>query len=241
MAELFVFDRNDSERKTILEISRDVVAYCSDEQLIVIECKEQKNFHEYLTKAEQIDFSVMEITEKVDVRLAEKVRENHMDASLMIITDSSISPMEYLNPRIRANSLLLRPYSKETERQTICEFLRDFYRRKDVADTGKYLQVESRQGNKQIPFSQIYYIEVCEKKLYVRLKNHEYSQYGTLDKIQQLLPKNFLRCHRSYICNMNFVEKIRLSENTLYLECGVTVPLSRTYKSVIRDYFSEDV
>ena len=241
MTELFVFDRNDSERKSILEISHDVVAYCSDEQLIAIECKSQNNFDECLMKAKEIDLSVMEITKKNDIRFTEMVRENHMHTSLMIIADASISPMEYLNPRIRANSLLLRPYSRETERQTIREFLRDFYRKKDEADTDKYLYVESRQENKQIPFSQIYYIEVCEKKIYVRLKNREYSQYGTLEQIQKVLPNYFMRCHRSYICNMNFVERIRLSENTLYLECGVTVPLSRTYKSMIRDYFSEDV
>ena len=62
MTELFVFDRNDSERKSILEISHDVVAYCSDEQLIAIECKSQNNFDECLMKAKEIDLSVMEKT-----------------------------------------------------------------------------------------------------------------------------------------------------------------------------------
>ena len=241
MTELFIYDKNDSERGRILKISRDVVAHFSDEQLKVIECMEQNKFKEHLKKIGQTDLSVMEISEKQDVRYTEKLREKCMDTSLMIIADASISPMEYLNPKIRASSLLLRPYSEETERQTIQEFLKDYYRRKEDTDTSKYLVLESRQGNKQIPFSQVYYIEVYEKKIYVRLKDREYSQYGTLDQIQQLLPKYFLRCHRSYICNMNFVEKVRLSENALYLEHDIVVPLSRTYKSAIREYFNGDI
>lgn len=241
MAELFVYDRNDNERKQVLEISRNVVAYCSDEQLINIECGTQNKFDECLEKIEQLDFSVMEISEKKDVRFTERLRETYTDASLMIIADASISPMEYLNPKIRANSLLLRPYSKEKARQTVREFLKDHYRRKSKDDTNQCLCLDSRQENKQIPFSQIYYIEIYEKKLYVRLKDREYSQYGTLEQMQQLLPKYFLRCHRSYICNMNFVEKVRMSENTLYLEHGIKVPLSRSYKSAIKDFFNEGV
>lgn len=241
MAELFVFDRNDNERRQVLEISRNVVAYCSDEQLIHIECGAQNKFEECLEKTEQLDFSVMEISEKKDVRNTERLREAYVDASLMIIADASISPMEYLNPRIRATSLLLRPYSGEKARQTVREFLKDHYRRKGEDNANQCLCLDSRQGNKQIPFSQIYYIEIFEKKIYVRLKDREYSQYGTLEQIQQLLPKYFLRCHRSYICNMNFVEKIRASENTIYLEHGVTVPLSRSYKSAIKEFFNEGI
>lgn len=241
MAELFVYDRDDNERRQVLEISRNVVAYCSDEQLISIECATRNKFEECLKGVEQLDFFIMEIVEKRDVHFIERLREIYEDASLMIIADASISPMEYLNPKVRANSLLLRPYSKESERQIIREFLKDHYRRKEECDINKYLCMESRQGNKQIPFSQIYYIEVREKKIYVRLKDREYSQYGRLEQIQQLLPKYFLRCHRSYICNMNFVEKVRLSENVLYLETGIMVPVSRSYKTAIRDCFKEDM
>ena len=164
MTELFVFDRNDSERKSILEISHDVVAYCSDEQLIAIECKSQNNFDECLMKAKEIDLSVMEITKKNDIRFTEKVRENHMHTSLMIIADASISPMEYLNPRIRANSLLLRPYSRETERQTIREFLRDFYRKKDEADTDKYCMWKADKKINKFPFHKFTILRYVRKK-----------------------------------------------------------------------------
>lgn len=241
MAELFVYDRNDRERRQVLEISRNVVAYCSDEQLIPIECEKQCKFEECLKGVSQLDFSVVEIIEDKDIEFTEKLREKYMDVSLLIIADASISPMKYLNPKIRANSLLLRPYSEEVERRTVREFFKDHFRRKEERDTDKFLPLKNRQESRQIPFSKIYYIEVYEKKLYVRLKDREYCQHGTLEQIQQLLPKYFLRCHRSYICNMNFVEKVRVSENELHLEGGIRVPLSRTYKSAIQNFFNEGI
>ena len=51
---------------------------------------------------------------------------------------------------------------------------------------------------------------------------------GKLGQIEQELPPNFKRCHRSYIVNENFIKKINSS--SLVLKNKMILPLSRSYK-----------
>lgn len=57
-------------------------------------------------------------------------------------------------------------------------------------------------------------------------KNHLVR--GKIKDIKKQLPPNFIRCHRSYIVNANFIKQA--NRETLILIGGATVPLSRTYK-----------
>lgn len=67
--------------------------------------------------------------------------------------------------------------------------------------------------SKKILISDIHYIEadgdycniVCSSKLQVSIK---YNVHKTLKIIQELLPSNFFRCHRSFIINTDLVEEI---------------------------------
>ena len=85
----------------------------------------------------------------------------------------------------------------------------------------------------QIPFSQIYYFEARDKKLFVRTKNEEYAFYDTIESLARLLPEHFQRCHRSYIVNMEKIYRIVPSENYIELTEQIGVPVSRSYKSVL--------
>jgi DNA-binding LytR/AlgR family response regulator len=61
-----------------------------------------------------------------------------------------------------------------------------------------------------------------------------YGFYGTIDKLVDNLPSNFIRCHRGFIVNKYKIEKVILSQNIIYLEDGFDVPLSRSYKSLFK-------
>ena len=52
---------------------------------------------------------------------------------------------------------------------------------------------------------------------------------GKLSQIEQELPPNFKRCHRSYIVNTNFIKQI--NTNSLLLTNKMIIPLSRSYKA----------
>ncbi len=56
---------------------------------------------------------------------------------------------------------------------------------------------------------------------------------GKLHELNEQLPPNFVRCHRSYIINKNYIEQ--LNAGFVILKKGIEIPISRTYKSNITD------
>jgi DNA-binding LytR/AlgR family response regulator len=60
-------------------------------------------------------------------------------------------------------------------------------------------------------------------------KNHLVR--GRLSDLDEQLPPNFIRTHRSYITNRNFVKQI--SKTILFLLDGGTIPISRKFKDLL--------
>jgi DNA-binding LytR/AlgR family response regulator len=94
--------------------------------------------------------------------------------------------------------------------------------------------VETKDGMTHIPYEQIYFFEAREKKIYVCIGKEAYGFYGTIDKLVEELPSNFVRCHRGFIVNKNRIDRVVLSQNIIYLEDGFDVPLSRSYKPLFK-------
>jgi two-component system response regulator LytT len=62
----------------------------------------------------------------------------------------------------------------------------------------------------------------------------------SIEKIMQILPRNFLRVHRSYIVNMDNVKKIIINEGsryTLEIDNHQEIPIGRTKYKEVKDYF----
>ena len=47
-------------------------------------------------------------------------------------------------------------------------------------------------------------------------------------------PEEFIRCHRSFIINRKKIEKVVLSQSTVVMEEGLMVPISRSYRTRMR-------
>jgi len=144
--------------------------------------------------------------------------------------------MEYLTPDVRAASLLLYPYRDGQEKQVFREFLKNYLEGRQAASDQDFLIIENRGGRTAIPFRQIYYIEVRERKIFVRIENKEYCKYDSMEHMLSQLPDTFIRCHRSFAFNAQHLDTVRLSENAVYLDHGIMVPLSRSYKPAVKEY-----
>lgn len=239
MLSLLIYDSNNRESHSLSEYARDTVAYLSDDKLNVEESTDIIFLKDYLTGKNLLDMAFLDVTIKEGVSVAIQLRQFNQEAELLLLADASVSPMRYLNPSIRAASLLLRPFSKEQGKKVIAEFVRFFYRNRE-SDAGEDVFVlESKEGKMTIPFSKIYYLEVREKRVYVRLKNTEYFKYGTLTQIMEDLSDQFIRCHRSFVVNKSHIRQVKISEGIICLTDDIEIPLSRSYKGDIREYLYE--
>jgi two-component system response regulator LytT len=239
MISMLMHDKDLVERNILEKCSKNAIARYSDDQLQVARTENERQLDSYLEKQGLMDAAFLEIVEESGVRISQKVRRQYENSELLVIADDHISPMDYMTPEIRAASLLLRPYAQKRGEEVVEAFFRSFYRSREQEENEKVFMLGNREGKMRIPYSKIYYIEVCGRKIHIRLKDKEYSKYDTMEHIVKNLPKEFVRCHRSFVFNSIYLEKIRLSQNLIYLEDGITIPLSRRYKPLLKEYIKQ--
>lgn len=83
----------------------------------------------------------------------------------------------------------------------------------------------------KIMLNDILYIEGLKDYISVKTKEAQYITYLSLGKMLDSLPsKHFLQVHKSYIVNINAIEK--LYGNLLYID-GQSIPIGRTHKEKV--------
>ncbi|AWH78783.1 LytR/AlgR family response regulator transcription factor [Clostridioides difficile] len=80
------------------------------------------------------------------------------------------------------------------------------------------------------------YIEVQKKNMLRHTKNKTFDAICILEKIEKDLNiEELVRCHKSYIINLNYVENIK--SNTAILDSQEEVPISRYRYKDIKERF----
>lgn len=102
-----------------------------------------------------------------------------------------------------------------------------------------YLVITAKRRLIKISFNKIIKIQIDGNYSYVHLNSEKrYVLKLSLKKImEQLDPKQFLRCHRSTVVNLNYVQSIELTENSIHLNNGMILELGRKYKSSLKAAF----
>lgn len=234
MENILIYDKITAERKQLKHQIQDSTARFSDASLRIWEQAGYGSVCVFVDQEHPLQMAVVEISNDSEIALSKKLRTIKADLEMMLVADSSISPMEYLTPDVRAASLLLRPCTDGQLEQVVRSFIAAYFRdQQSGPDSG--IVIEKRDGMTVIPFRSICYLEAREKKVFIRQQDREHGIYDTLDGISDRLPDWFMKCHRSFIVNTRYIERVKLSENTIYLENGITVPLSRSYKAEIKE------
>ena len=89
----------------------------------------------------------------------------------------------------------------------------------------KGILIQNKNCYQTIKLEEIYYCEVMNRKLYLHLQHDVIEYYGKLQEIQKQLDKRFLKCHRSYIVNMDYIKKYE--SPIITMQNGEKVPVSR--------------
>ena len=138
---------------------------------------------------------------------------------------------------IHCYDYIIKPF-KEGEVKKILETLINFG---IETEEDTYIKLKQKEYSYLINEDEIIYIESINKRLLIVTINEEISvSTYTLKQLVDKLGKNFVRCHRGYIININFIEKIHKTENDVYLKRVKTpIPIGRKYKDYLRGTFYE--
>ncbi len=94
----------------------------------------------------------------------------------------------------------------------------------------------------RLKISQIQYVEAFAHSVTIVTDTEPLSLRIPISQLEQRLPEQFLRCHRSYLVNLQHIAK--LSKTQVTLDSGVSLPLSRSaaglvHRAFVRHYSGE--
>lgn len=236
MVSVLVYSETKWDAAELESTAKELIARMSEDYWEIRRISMFEEMRGFLEKKPLLHLIIYDICEKEALPFLFRIREAYKQLRIMLLADTSVSPMEYITPGIGASSLLLRPWTKEQARNVLQDFLKEYIRLTNMinSDDSEYYVIETKEGVIAIPYDQIYFFEAREKKVYVCIGKEEYGFYAVIDRLADMLPGEFARCHRSFIVNTKKIRKITLSQNVIYLDDGFDVPLSRSYKAVIK-------
>lgn len=105
--------------------------------------------------------------------------------------------------------------------------------------TGKsVVTVKYNDGWVPVPFPEVMYLEASDRKTHVVTQKLTGTHKYTLNEFDFLLPKDyFVRCHRSYIVNVNYIKEIYPdihSTLVLIMKNEIKITVSQSYTSYFR-------
>ena len=119
----------------------------------------------------------------------------------------------------------MKPYSLADIRRTLDRFMPEY-------QCDSY-QLKQKSNIVYIPLNEIMYVESINTKCILhRTENREYNIYKKLGQIEaELNDPRFLRCHQSYLVNMNYVSE---ANDVCLLQNGEEVLIRKKSKKKIQ-------
>lgn len=157
---------------------------------------------------------------------ARKIRETDRNCLLVFITVSPDFALEGFG--VQASGYVVKPLSQSKLEGALhmC--------RETILRAGRVIEVPSgREGSVAIPAMNIRYVEVEKNRTCFHTMGGAITAYLTLDEVEAMLGgEPFLRCHRSYLVNMNHVEEMGVQD--FLMAGGGLAPIRKNGRKEIR-------
>ena len=142
--------------------------------------------------------------------LAGKIRE--IDSNSYIIFTSA--HLEYILTayKYKTFDFLPKPITLERLEETFIRLVDDI---NSENDNSPYIKLNNKIV---VKLDSIKFIKRDGMKLVFYTDGHIYEIYSSFAKIEKYLPKNFVRCHKSYIVNTNKITNIDTSKNIIFFD-----------------------
>lgn len=107
--------------------------------------------------------------------------------------------------------------------------------------SGNYLVCESGSSYKLLMLDEIAYFEIMKRVIIVHYGNGDtFKYYSTMEKLSKAMEgKGFLRVHRSFLVNMEYI--VLLNLKAVILRDKTELPVGITYAKDVKQSFSEYV
>lgn len=152
------------------------------------------------------------LADSFGINIAQQLRELPYYGKIIFCTSSADYAVESYD--VFASGYIVKPYGLADIKRTLDRFLPELQT--------EYYQIKQKSRIVYIPLNEILYVESNNTKCTLhRTKNRQYTVYKQLRQIEtELNDEKFLRCHQSFLVNMNYVQE---ANDTFILKNGAEV------------------
>lgn len=222
----------DDDKEHISELKK-IINRWAEKKSLMVEIKEyasaEKFIFSYIDNPCDLLLLDIQMNGINGMELAKKLRSEGNMLPIIFITGYS----DYMNDGYEVEALhyLLKPLQEEK----LFEVL-DRYIKKNVNKPKILLKCEDNVF--VVSQEEIVYCEAFGKKTQINFSDGKQLTYSEgISKLIEILDKNFIFCHRSYIVNLKYINSI--SKNSISLDNSREIPISRRLYKEVNEKFIE--
>ena len=164
---------------------------------------------EFINSENSVDVLLMDIDLKSNINgidLVNTIRTTNKSMYIIFTT----AHLEYglLAYKCKTFDFLPKPITSERLEETILRIFEDVYE-----EPKKFIKIDNKKTF--ITENSVCFIKKDGMKLIFKAKSRDYEIYSSFSNISNNLPSNFIRCHKSYIINLDNVTDIQPKNNLI--------------------------
>ena len=160
--------------------------------------------------------------------LADLVRKNNKNIYIIFLTGH----LEYalLAYKYKTFDYLAKPIIDERLEETVLRLIEDM-----SISSNQFIKIN--KSKILINVNDINFIKKDGMKMVFCTSKGNYETYSSFSKFENCLPDNFVRCHKSYIVNINNIKNYNVKENILELNNNCSCNIGAKYKTNFMEVF----
>ena len=197
---------------------------------IVLKSTTPSNVISYIEN-NKVDVLILDINLKSEINgcdIANMVRKKNKDVYIIFTTGH----LEYalLAYKYKTFDYIPKPVIQERLEETVLRLIDDINQ-----TPTKFIRLNNNKTI--INEDEVNYIKKDGMKLVFCTNTRTYETYSSFNKIQNCLPANFIRCHKSYIVNIKNISNINSNKNTILFTPNDSCSIGAKYKYEIMEVF----
>lgn len=166
------------------------------------------------------------------INTAKEIRKKDDNSILVFMTTSTDFALDAYD--LDALQYLIKPITYDKIKKILDKCLKQF------ATNMRFIKVLEDGYPIKILLNDIYYIDVYDKNCFIHLKDKVIKTYTSLTNLLNLLENSsFLKCHRSYIVNMLYINE--MLSNDFILRNGAKIPITKNDKLNLKQTYLDFV
>lgn len=158
------------------------------------------------------------------IELAKNIRKTNKDCYIIFTT--AHSEFVFLAYKCKTFDYICKPITKERLEETVLRLFDDI---RNCPSKKRYIRLNNK--NTIIDENEVQYIKRNGMKIIFHTTSRDYEVYSSFAKLQEQLPNNFVRCHKSFIANVKNIVKLEPVSNLIYFENNTTCDIGPKYKN----------